>query len=66
MIEHVRTRPDARVLLTSVVEGAGSPLGFYLRQGFRATGAVHDGELVLERPVDGRSGDHVSVAPTRP
>jgi diamine N-acetyltransferase len=36
------------VLLTSVVEGDGSPLGFYLRQGFRPTGAVHGGEQVLE------------------
>jgi diamine N-acetyltransferase len=48
VIEHVRTRPDARVLLTSVGQGPDSPIGFYLRQGFRATGQVHEGELVLE------------------
>jgi diamine N-acetyltransferase len=48
VIEYVRTRDDARVLITSVGQGPASPLGFYLRQGFRATGHVHQGELVLE------------------
>ena len=48
VVEHVRTRTDARVLLTSVGQGPASPIGFYLRQGFRATGEVHQGELVLE------------------
>ena len=48
MVEYLRTRPDARVLITSCVQGPASPVGFYLRQGFRATGGVHDGELVLE------------------
>jgi diamine N-acetyltransferase len=48
VVEHVRTRADARVLITSVVEGPHSPLGFYLRRGFEPTGAVHQGELVLE------------------
>lgn len=47
-VAHVRTRPDARVLLTSVGQGPDSPLGFYLGQGFQATGEVHEGELVLE------------------
>jgi diamine N-acetyltransferase len=47
--EHVRTHDDARVLLTSTVQGPASPVGFYLRQGFQLTGEVHtDGELVLE------------------
>jgi hypothetical protein len=44
----LRTRADARVLITSCGRGPGSPLGFYLRQGFRSTGEVHEGELVLE------------------
>ena len=48
VVEHVRARPDARVLITSVGQGAASPIDFYLRQGFRATGEVHQGELVLE------------------
>jgi diamine N-acetyltransferase len=42
VIEYVRTRPGARVLLFSMVQGPASPIGFYLRQGFRATGEVHE------------------------
>jgi diamine N-acetyltransferase len=52
VVDHLRAnRPNARVLLTSVAHegrGAASPLGFYLRQGLRPTGQVHEGELVLE------------------
>jgi diamine N-acetyltransferase len=48
VVDHLRTHPDARVLLTSCVPGPASPLGFYLRQGFHRTGQVHDGEVVLE------------------
>ena len=48
VVEYVRARPDARVLITSAGQGAASPIDFYLRQGFRATGEVHHGELVLE------------------
>jgi len=47
VVEYVRTRPDARVLLTSAGQGPESPVGFYQRQGFRLTGEVHEGELVL-------------------
>jgi diamine N-acetyltransferase len=47
-VEHVRTHDDARVLLTSVAPGPASPVGFYLRYGFRLTGRVHDDEPVLE------------------
>jgi diamine N-acetyltransferase len=52
--EHVRSRPDARVLLTSVVPGPASPIGFYLRQGFRDTGVMHLGERVLELDLGSR------------
>jgi diamine N-acetyltransferase len=48
VVDHLRTRPDARVLLTSHVVGPASPRGFYLRYGFRATDRVHEGEPVLE------------------
>jgi diamine N-acetyltransferase len=51
VIAHVRTRPDADLLVTSVVPGAGSPLDFYLKYGFRATGQMFDREQVLELPV---------------
>ncbi len=47
-VEHVCSRSDARVLITSVEQGLDSPLGFYLGHGFRLTGEVHQGELVLE------------------
>ena len=49
--EHVRTRPDARELLTSTVPGPLSPLPFYLRQGFVDTGTEHEGERVLSLPL---------------
>jgi diamine N-acetyltransferase len=48
VVDHVRTRPDARVLLTSYVIGPGSPLTFYQQYGFRLTGDVHEGEPILE------------------
>jgi len=56
VVAHVRTRTDARVLLTSVAQGPASPIGFYLRLGFRETGEVHEDELVLE--LDLRPGTH--------
>ena len=48
VVEHVRTRPDARMLLTSHVVGPTSPVTFYQQYGFRLTGEVHEGEPVLE------------------
>jgi len=47
-VAHVRTRPDARVLLTSAHPGPDTPVGFYVGQGFRLTGDWHQGEAVLE------------------
>lgn len=52
--EHLRTREDARVLITSVTQGPAMPIGFYLRQGFRNTGRVHMGEVVLELELPAR------------
>jgi diamine N-acetyltransferase len=51
VVDHLRAHPDATVLLTSCVPGPATPLGFYLRRGFRETGQVHDGEVVLELPL---------------
>ena len=48
VVDHVRARPAARSLLTSVVPGPASPLGFYLRYGFSQTGREFAGEEVLE------------------
>jgi len=55
-VEQVRSHEDARVLITSAVPGPHSPLGFYLRHGFRETGDVRDGEIVLELDLDGAPG----------
>ncbi|MCX4966872.1 GNAT family N-acetyltransferase [Streptomyces sp. NBC_00654] len=46
-VAHLRSGPDARELVTSVVPGEGSPLGFYLRYGFAETGEMFDHERVL-------------------
>lgn len=45
--QYLRTRPGADALVTSVVPGQGSPLGFYLRYGFELTGDWFDHEQVL-------------------
>ena len=38
--DHVRARPNGRVLLTSCAAGEGSPQPFYLHYGFEKTGTV--------------------------
>lgn len=47
VVAHLRSRPGARELVTSVVLGEGSPLGFYLRYGFADSGEMFDHERVL-------------------
>lgn len=47
VLRYLRTRPGADVLVTSIVPGPGSPLGFYLRYGFERTGEWFDHEQVL-------------------
>lgn len=51
VVEHVRSRPDARELLVSHVVGPASPRAFYVRYGFVPTGDVHEGEPVLALPL---------------
>lgn len=53
LVEHVRTRPGARELLVSYHPGPRSPREFYLKQGFRDTGRLEEGEVVLSLPLDG-------------
>jgi diamine N-acetyltransferase len=48
VVAYVKTRPDAEVLVTSVVMGEGSPLGFYERYGFELTGEMFDHEHVMQ------------------
>jgi len=47
IVEHVRSLPGAKELITSVVPGEGSPGPFYQGLGFEFTGEVHEGEQVL-------------------
>jgi diamine N-acetyltransferase len=49
IVEYLGTRPHVDRLLTSVVPGDGSPMGFYRNYGFVLTGELDDvGEIVLE------------------
>ena len=52
VLEHVRRRPGATCLITSVVPGAGGPQPFYESLGFRPTGDFEDGEAVLRLEFD--------------
>lgn len=47
LIRHVRSRPNASELLTSVVQADGGPQGFYERLGFELTGDYEEGEAVM-------------------
>jgi diamine N-acetyltransferase len=47
LIDHVRTRPGAQELVTSIVEPAPQLLAFYGGLGFVATDEFDDGERVL-------------------
>lgn len=53
VIEHVRSKGLFETLAVSYVPGAASPEGFYLNAGFRHTGRMEDGEVVLELPLTG-------------
>lgn len=48
VITHVRSKKFFSSLLVSYVPAPGCPEKFYLRAGFRHTGKVEDGEVVLE------------------
>ena len=47
LIRHVKTRPNACELLTSVVQADGGPQGFYERLGFELTGDYEEAEAVM-------------------
>src|SRR5213075_1973152 len=51
VIDHVRSKRLFSSLLVSYVPAPGSPEQFYLRAGFRHTGKVDGGEVVLELPL---------------
>ena len=54
VVEYLKTRPDAEVLLTSCEHGEGSPQPFYLRYGFTLTGERKWGEDLLALDLRGR------------
>lgn len=56
VIDHVRSKRTFTTLLLSYVPGEGSPERFYLRAGFRHTGRLDDGEVVLELPLASEEG----------
>jgi diamine N-acetyltransferase len=47
LIQHVKTRPNATELLTSVLQAKGGPQGFYETLGFELTGEYEEGEAVM-------------------
>lgn len=51
LIAHVKTRPGATELLTSVVQAQGGPQGFYEKLGFKLTGEYDDDEAVMRLPL---------------
>ena len=51
VIDHVRSKGPSSSLLVSYVPAPGSPEEFYLRAGFKHTGKVDGGEIVLELPL---------------
>ena len=51
VIAHVSSKCLFSSLVTSYVPGPGCPEPFYLRAGFRHTGKLDDGEVVLELPL---------------
>ena len=51
VIDHVRSKGLFSSLVTSYIPGPGCPERFYLRAGFKHTGKVDGGELVLELPL---------------
>ena len=57
VVDYVRTRPGADVLLTSCVAGDGSPQPFYLRYGFTLTGEQKWGEDLLRLDLGASSPD---------
>lgn len=56
LVEHVKTRPNATVLMTSVVQKPGGPQEFYQKQGFVLTGEYEEGEALLRYDLAGGAG----------
>jgi diamine N-acetyltransferase len=57
VVDYLRTRPGADVLITSCKAGDGSPQPFYLKYGFEKTGEQKWGEDLLRLDLAGRPRD---------
>ena len=55
LIDHVRTRPKAKELLTSVLQAPGGPQGFYEKLGFTLTGEYEEGEAMMSLPLSSQA-----------
>jgi diamine N-acetyltransferase len=55
LIDHVRTRPNAKELLTSVLQAPGGPQGFYEKLGFKLTGEYEEGEAMMSLDLWGQT-----------
>jgi len=55
LIDHVRTRPKAADLMTSVIQKPGGPQEFYQKQGFVLTGEYEEGEALLRYDIENGS-----------
>ncbi len=51
LVDHVKTRPNARSLGASYVPKDGGPEGFYKKLGFEPTEEVEHGEIVVRLPL---------------
>lgn len=51
VVAHVRAKRAVSLLTVSYVPGPGCPEPFYLAFGFRPTGQIDEGEIVLELPL---------------
>lgn len=60
VIAHVKSRPNATELLTSVHQTEGGPQECYEKLGFRLTGEYEDGEAYMHLPFDRRTPSYVN------
>ena len=51
LIDHVKTRPEAKELLLSYIEHEKGPAEFYRALGFTETGKIEDGEVEMTLPL---------------
>ena len=51
VIAHVRSKGIFQKLAISYVPGEGSPEPLYLSLGFKPTGAIEEGEVIMELPL---------------